>query len=773
MSAIGEPVVRREDPRLLRGDGRYLDDAPATGSLRAVFVRSPLAHARIVGIDAAASRASPGVVRVFLGEEFEAAGINDIEADTVPNRDGRPCPRPQRPLIAAERVRFVGEPVALVLAESITEARDAVELLDVEYDELPAVADTAQAESAGPPDIHAEAPGNLAFDWARGDEEAVDRALDGAAHRVSLELVNNRVAVVPLEPRGAIAEIDPADGTLRLAISGQGVWRTRDEVSKRLGIPPDRVQVTIGDVGGGFGAKAMTYPEYTAIAQAARVTGRRVRWIADRSESFLSDAMGRDHVTRAVAGFDKDLKLVALRVDSTVAMGAYLSEHGTIIPSVIMVKVLPGAYDFEHLFYAARGVYTNTTPVDAYRGAGRPEGIYVIERMMDRAARQFGVDPAELRARNLVPAAKFPFRNAAGERYDVGDYRKVLARCREEADLPGAGERRREAARRGRLHGTGLCFYVECILGATDERAALSLEADGCWELRVGTQSSGQGHATAYTQVLGHRMGIDPDRIRIVEGDSLRIPTGGGTGGSRSLTLQGTAIVSAWEQLRDRLLARAVEAMEVAAEDVAFEAGLFRVKGTDRTVSVGELASAAIHAGERKELAVSVGITLPERPFPYGCHACEVEIDPETGFTEVVRYTAVDDFGPLINPLIVEGQVHGGVAQGLGQALCEHAAYDAEGQPVTGTFMDYAMPRADGVPRVRFRNLPIPSTTNPLGVKGCGEAGTIGSLAAVVNAVLDALSAVGVEHIDMPLTPDRVWGWISAAGAEAGGRGTA
>ena len=765
---IGQALRRREDLRLVTGRGAFLDDTPRNGELEAVFLRSPVAHATLARIDTAAARSMHGVAAILLGADLEAAGVNDIGAVTLCNRDGQECPRPQRPLLAVDRVRMVGEPVALVLASDRAAALAAAELVEVDYEELPAVVETAGAARAGAPQLHVEAPDNIAYEWAIGDEAAVAAVLARAAHRVEVHLTNHRVAGCPLEPRGAIAHWDAAESRLHLRVSAQNVWRVRNEVAGRLLLSAEQVRVTIGDVGGGFGTKAPTYPEYTAIAYAARRLGQGVRWISDRSEAFLSDAMGRDHVTRAVAGFDREGRILALRVDSDVAMGAYLSPHGTFIPSELVAKVLPGAYDFAHLFFLARGVYTNTTPVDAYRGAGRPEGNYVIERVMDAAARQFGVDPLDLRLRNFVASDRFPYRSASGEVMDSGDYARVVRRAQSEAEIDRFPARRRESARRGQLRGLGVAFYVEVILGAMDEHAALHLAEDGQWELLVGTQTNGQGHETAYLQILADAIGLPPDRVRIVQGDSARIPRGGGTGGSRSVTAQGTAILSAAEQLREVLLAEAELALEVARADIEWADGEFRVVGSDRGVDVDSLARQAMRRGTRPALAVRAHTELAARSFPNGCHVCEAEIDPETGRVVIDRYLAVDDFGRLVNPLLAEGQVHGGVAQGLGQAILETVAYDPEGQLLTGSFLDYALPRATDLPGIRFLHEPTPSPANPLGMKGCGEAGTIGALPAVTHAVVDALWAEGVREVDMPLTPVRVWQWLQAARRRAG-----
>ncbi len=749
---IGQPAPRVEDPRLLRGAGSFLDDAPPEdGEVAALFLRSPMAHAVLRSIDAEAARGMPGVAAVILGSDLDGAGVNDTSAVALTCADGKPMPRPRRPLIASRRVRYVGEPVALVLADTLHQARDAAEAVEVDYDELPAAPHTAHAGDGL--DLHPEAPGNVAFDWEAGDAEATDAELARCAHRVEVELVNNRVAAVPLEPRGAIARWDAENQTLHLAVGSQGVWRVRDEICLRLGLDAERVWVTTGDVGGGFGAKTMPYPEYTAVAYAARSLGRGVRWVADRSESFLSDAQGRDHAVRAVAGFDGGLRLRALKVDSLVALGAYLSQHGAVIPSKLLANVLPGAYDFGCMHYRARGVYTSTTPVDAYRGAGRPEANYIVERVMDLAARELGVDKFEIRRRSLVRA--FPYRNAAGATYDSGDYQRLLARAEREAE--GFANRRAESESKGCLRGLGLACYVESILGSPEERAALVPLEDGGWELRVGTQSTGQGHATSYLQLLLQRTGIPPERVQVAQGDSRAIPFGGGTGGSRSLTVQGAAIEEASQRLVERLMEEAEDALEVDRLDIEHESGVYRAAGSDRTVTGLELEERIRGRGDIDSLRVDATALLERRSFPSGCHLCEVEIDRATGAARIDRYLAVDDFGTLVNPMLVEGQVFGGVAQGLGQAMMEHACFDGDGQPMAGSFMDYAMPRAADMPIMRFASEPTPTDANPLGVKGCGEAGTVGALPAVVNAVADALWEAGVRDVQPPMTPCRIW----------------
>lgn len=762
----GQPVRRREDVRLVTGRARFLADNPAGDALCAAFLRSPVAHGILKRIDTAPALGLPGAKAVLTGADLEADGVNDIGAVTIRDRTGARCPRPKRPLLAYDRVRCVGEPIALVLADSAATARDAAELIEFEIDELPAAAHVEQAVLPDAAQLHPEAADNIAYHWTLGNRVEVEARLAEAAHRVRLSLVNNRVAGCPLETRGATATWDAVRKKLKLEVSAQNAWRVQHEVMQRLDLRSDQVHVRVGDVGGGFGTKAPTYPEYTLVAHAARQLGRPVRWIADRSEAFLSDCMGRDHATRAEAGFDDSFRLQAMKVESDVAMGAYLSPHGSFIPSELVAKVLPGAYDFRHLLFSVRGVYSNSTPVDAYRGAGRPEGIYVIERVMDLAARQFGIDPIELRLRNFVPAAGFPYLNASGETMDSGDYAKVAERARREADIAGFPARRELSRTNGKLRGIGIAFYVEVILGAMDERARIRLAEDGMWELLVGTQAIGGGHETAFLQVLCERTGLDPNQVRLVQGDTDLVPVGGGTGGSRSLTAQGAAILEASDCLVAQLRREAEEEFEAAAADIAFRDGMFRVSGTDRRLHVDELADRIRKRGGERRIDARAHATVARRSFPNGCHVCEAEVDPETGQTRLDRYLAVDDFGRLINPLLVEGQVHGGIAQGFGQAVMEHARFDLDGQLLTGSFMDYALPRAGDLPSFRFLHEPTPTSANPLGVRGCGEAGTIGSLSAVTNAVYDALWQAGVRHVDMPLTPARIWEWLREANSD-------
>lgn len=757
---ISQPVRRVEDQRLLRGEGRYIADVSFDGQAYAVFFRSPVAHGRIARLDIAAARAAPGVLAVLTAADIEAGGgKNDIAAGRVVNRDGSNSARPQRPALTGDVVRHVGEPIALVVAESELQAAEAAERIEAAFEDLDPVVEMTAAIAPGASQLHADAPGNICLDWAIGDEAATDAALAAAAHRVTIELVNNRVISNPIETRGAVAAWDAASGRLHLETGTQGVWEVKNAVARGLGLKREAVQVTTGDVGGGFGTKSYAYPEQIAVAFAARRLQRPVKWIASRSEGFQSDAMGRDHLTTATAGFDADYRITALKIDTLAGLGAYLSPFAPAIPTGAASRVLPGVYDFQTLYNRVRGVFTNTAPVDAYRGAGRPESITMIERLMDKAAREFGLDPAELRRRNFIPREKTPYVTAVGETYDVGDFSRVLAAGLANADRQGFAARRAASEKAGRRRGWGLCYYIESILGDQNETAHIVLAEDGGVDLFVGTQSNGQGHETAFAQILHQRTGAPFERIRIRQGDSDLIPSGGGTGGSRSVTMQGAAINAGADALIAQLKPLAEEALEVAAVDLEFDAemGGYRVKGADRVATLLDLGALARRSGRAALAEMRLSNEVPGRSFPNGCHVAEVEIDPETGRLTLERYVMTDDFGVLINPMLAAGQAHGGVAQGFGQAVLERTVYDAAGQLLSGSFMDYALPRAADLCALEFNSEPVPSTANPIGMKGCGEAGTVGALAAISNAALDALWPLGVRRVDMPLTPLRVW----------------
>ncbi|HEX5796483.1 MAG TPA: xanthine dehydrogenase family protein molybdopterin-binding subunit [Geminicoccaceae bacterium] len=769
---VGQPVRRVEDQRFVTGAGRYADDINVAGQVYGYVLRSPEAHARIRSIDAEAAKAAPGVLAVITGADLVAAGAGNGLPCMIPmeNRDGSQGVHKERPILCTEEVRHVGDPVAFVVAETLAEARDASEQIMVDYQSLPAVTETATAAASGQPLAHHDVPSNLAFDWEYGDRAAVEDALAKAARVVELRIVNNRLISNPIEPRAGLAEF--ADGKFTLQTCSQGVWLLRDPIAGAiLKTEPQNLRVLTPDVGGGFGTKAFPYPEYAMLAFAARQVGRPVKWTGERSETFVSDVMGRDHVTTARLALDADHRIQGLAVDTAANLGAYTNMFGPFIPTGAALKVLPGVYDVKRLVYRVKGVLTNTTPVDAYRGAGRPESIYLMERLMDAAAREVGLDPAEFRRRNLVEAGAMPFRSAAGETYDSGEFGKVMDQAMAAADWPGFEQRRAEAARRGLRRGIGMCYYIESTMGDQFELASIRFEDDGSVSVAVGTQSNGQGHETAFAQVLSDRLGVPFEKIRLVQGDSERLPKGGGTGGSRSLTAAGLAIRDASDKVVERGKQFAAQELETAVADVEFVRadGAFQVVGTDRRIGIMELAQKARASTSPPEgltggLDADAEATIEAWTFPNGCHIAEVEVDPETGVTTIVRYTAVDDFGVVMNPMLVAGQVHGGVVQGIGQALYEEAVYDDSGQLLSGSFMDYCMPRADGVPAIEVSTLEVPCKNNPMGVKGCGEAGSVASPAAVINAIIDALADLGVRAIDMPATPQKVWRLIQEHG---------
>ncbi len=751
-----QTIKRVEDPRLVTGQGRYVDDIAPEGAVHAYFLRSPMAHAEITMIDTIDAAAMPGVVAVLTAAELVAAGIVLAMVSTpATNRDGSKGAVPTRPVLAQGRVRFVGEPVVCILAETLAMAKDAAELVEVGYEALAAHV----ALAPGGPEIHPEAPRNVAFDWAVGDAAATEAAFAGAAHRVALRVVHNRVIVNSVEPRAAYAEWDGA--RLHLCLGAQGVWAHRNEMAAGLGLPPEAVRVTTPDVGGGFGMKAMGYPEYLVISAAARLTGRPVRWSAERLEAMQSDNGARDLVADAEMALDGQHRIIGYRVNILSNLGAYNSFFGQHIQSELAAKVMTGVYDIPHAHAAVRGIYTNTTQIDAYRGADRPEAITTLERLIDTAARQLGLDPWELRERNYI--RRFPHKTVSGEVYDIGDFPRVAARARAEADVAGIGARRAASAKAGKLRGLGSAFYLEAILGAPTEAAEIAFTDDGGVELYVGTQSNGQGHETVYAQFLADRTGVPVGMVRIVQGDSDRIAHGGGTGGSRSVTVQTAATLAVVDVMTAAFAALVAGAMDVPEASVTLDETGFRAPGSNRVVTLLEAADLARAAGRPELLRHKGQATLQGRSYPNGVHLAEVEIDPDTGQVSVLGYTVTDDFGLLLNPQLAEGQVHGGVAQGLGQALMEEGIYDAEGQLLTASFMDYAMPRAADMPMIRFTTEPTMTLSNPLGMKGCGEAGTVGALAAVTNAVLDALWVEGVREVQMPLTPLKVWTLIQEA----------
>ena len=747
-----QSTTRVEDLRLLTGYGRYVDDIAPENALHLFVLRSSVAHATITALDLTAAREAEGVHLVAVAEDLHASGITDgLSCVTVKNRDGSDAANPKHPILAEGKVLWVGQPVAMIVAETYEAARDAAELIEFDYDELPAVT----ALEKGDTDLHPEAPGNLAIDYLLGREAETKAAFAEAAHVVRAEVADNRVMVASLEPRGCYAEWEK--DRIHLALNGQGVWGPKRELARLMGLDEAQVRVTTPDVGGGFGMKAKLFPEYVMAAYAARFLDRPVRWMSDRTEAMLSDNGARDLTHEVAMAFDADHRLTGYHVKTKSNLGAFNSNFGQLIQTYLFARVLMGVYDCQNALLEVEGYYTNTTPTDAYRGAGRPEANYLLERTMDYAARELGVDAWELRRKNFIKPASFPYRTVTDELYDVGDFERLLDRA---ADLAGRGDfeaRRQEAAGRNKLRGLGLCYYIESILGDPSEGAKVEFMKDGTVNIYVGTQSNGQGHETVYASFLSDQTGIPMDMIRVIQGDSDLIAQGGGTGGSRSVTTQSNATLAVVGTMVEKFTAFLAEKMKVDAEDVSFDDESFRIKGSNASPTMVDVADMAREAGRDELLVHEERAKLPGRSYPNGAHVAEVEVDPDTGKVEVVAYTVVDDFGNLINPMLAAGQVHGGVAQGLGQALIEDVTYDEDGQLLTASFMDYAMPRAADMPFVGFHTEPVPSTANPMGMKGCGEAGTVGSMAATANAVMDALAARGVARGDMPFTPMRVW----------------
>jgi carbon-monoxide dehydrogenase large subunit len=768
---IGQPVHRKEDPRLLRGQGRYADDIALPGQAFARVVRSHHAHGRLRGIDAAAALALPGVLAVYTAADFVCAGYGAILCKLpLKNADGSPLFAPPRPIFATERVRYVGEPLAMVVAETAQGAEDAAELVIPDIEPMAAVSYPEAALAADAPRLHAERT-NLCLDWRFGDDGAAERAFAEAAHVSRVRLVNNRIVVAAMEPRAAVAEFDRSSGRFTLHVGCQGVFGLRRALAEDLlRIDPERLRVLSYNVGGSFGMKAGAYPEYVGILHAAQALRRPVKWCDERSDSFVSDQQGRGTIIEGELALDHDGNFLAVRVRTTADMGAYLTAFGPAMPAVNMQKNLPSLYRTPVVAISTRCVFTNTVPIGPYRGAGRPEANYVMERLVDTAARDTGRDPAAFRRQNLIPKHAMPYRAASGLDYDSGDFGAVLDAGLEQADWAGFAARREASEAKGRLRGRGLACYLEVTAPPNPEMGGIRFEPDGRVTIVTGTLDYGQGHASAFAQVLVERLGLPFELIDLVQGDSDQLLVGGGTGGSRSIMASGKALLEASAEVIEKGRALAGHFLEAAAADIEFAAGTFRIAGTDRAIALLDLA-ARVRGSTRlpDDLPHSLDAALitdsPPSAFPNGCHVAEVEIDPETGAVRLDRYTAVDDFGTLVNPMLAEGQVHGGVAQGIGQALLEHAVYDRQGQLLAGSFMDYALPRADAVPPIAVGFHPVPATSNPLGVKGCGEAGVTGALPAVMNAVIDALAARGVRHLDMPATPERIWRALQEAGA--------
>lgn len=758
-----QPVRRVEDQRFITGKGRYADDISLPGQVYGVFLRSPHAHAKITKIDTTTAKAAPGVLAVYTVADLKAAGIGDLPC-TIPlkNRDGSNRADPPRPALADSMVRHVGDPIAFVVAETVAQGRDAVELIEVDFDSLPAAADMATAMEDGRPQIWPETPNNRAFDWEVGDKAKVDGIFAAAAKTVKLTLENNRIVVASMEARVSLAAFDKQTGRFALHVPTQGVWVQKKLLAKIFSLPDEKFAVFTDDVGGGFGMKIFIYPEQVLTLFAARALGRPVKWTSERSEAFLTDTHGRANLTHAEMALDKDNHFLALRIHNIADMGAYLSTYAPMIPTMAGTKVLSSVYRFQAVHSRVEGVFTNTVPVDAYRGAGRPESNYIMERLIDAAARELGIDRAELRRKNYIPPTAFPWTSAMGLTYDSGEFENTADTALKAIDWAGFESRRAAARKRGKRRGIGMAYYLEATGGAPTERAEIRFAEDGYVDVYVGTQSTGQGHETAYTEIVAQQLGVDFDKIRIKQGDSDMIPTGGGTGGARSLYSQGGAILKTKDAIIEKGKAVAADILETAAGDIEFAAGRFSVAGTDRGVGIMDVAKEArTRSGVGYDQAAGLDTAMDHQiqaiTFPNGCHVCEVEIDEATGTAEVVRYVVADDMGKVINPTIVKGQIHGGVVQGVGQALYERTVYDADGQLLTGSFTDYCLPRADNFPEIEVILCEVPCKTNPLGVKGAGEAGAVGSAPATINAVVDALADLGITHVDMPATPEKLW----------------
>ena len=783
---IGASVRRKEDKKFITGKGRYTDDINRNGQLYAYFIRSDVAHANIKNINVNAAAKCEGVVAVYTGEDIAADGIGGPICGWTPtNRDGSAPKEPPHPLLAVGKVRYVGDHIAVVIAESLEAAQAASEKIVIDLDNLPAVVDPATA--IGNTQIHDEMDDNVYFDWELGDETATADALGGADKMIELTVTNNRVIPNAIEPRAAVAEYDEVEDRYTLYTSSQNPHLTRLVMAAfMMQIPESKLHVVAPDVGGGFGSKIYIYPEEAVCTWAAKKLRKPVKWTADRTQAFLGDAHGRDHVNKVKLGLDKNNKIVGLRVDTIANLGAYLSAFAMVTPTYLHGTLLSGCYDIPAIYTNVKGVCTTTVNVDAYRGAGRPEATYLLERTMDYAARQIGMDPAEFRRINFIPKDAFPYQTAVALQYDIGDYEPALDKAMEMIDYANFESRRAEAAKRGKYRGIGLSSYIEAcgiapsaVVGALGgrvglyESAVVRVDPTGTISVFTGTHSHGQGHATTFAQIVADKLGVPIDSIDIVHGDTDRIPFGMGTYGSRSLAVGGTAISKAVDKVIEKGKIIAAHMMEASETDLEFKDGKFTVAGTDKEKSFGEIALSAYvpHNFPHDRLEPGLEETAFYDPlnftYPAGTHICEVEIDPATGVVDIVDWAACDDFGNLINPMIVEGQVHGGIAQGVGQALLENAHYNEDGQLLTASYMDYCMPRADNLPSLKIDYTVTACTHNDLGVKGCGEAGAIASPPAVINAIVDALSVVGVTDMSMPATTEKIWRAINDATAKA------
>ncbi|MEJ2121556.1 MAG: xanthine dehydrogenase family protein molybdopterin-binding subunit [Alphaproteobacteria bacterium] len=796
-TGIGASVRRVEDQRFITGRGHYVDDITLPGQCHAVFIRSDQAHAELKSINTVQAASAPGVIAVLTGAEVAADGVGGLPCGWgITSIDGNPMVEPAWPILAQDRVRFVGDAVAVVIAETRTQALDAAELVEVSYNPLPAIIATADAVKDGVPQVWPEAANNTCFHWAIGEKEPTDKAFAEAAHVTKLQIVNQRLIPNAMEPRSAIANFEAATGDLTLYCTCQAPHAMRLLLGAFvLQQPEHKFRVVSPDVGGGFGSKIYPYAEFAVLCWASKRIGRPIKWTAVRSESFMTDAHGRDHVSEAELAMDKDGKFLGLRVDTIANLGAYLSAFGPLIPTYLYATLFAGQYTTPAIYAEVKAVFTNTTPVDAYRGAGRPEATYLLERIIEKAAGELGMDPAELRRRNFIAPDAFPYQTPVALMYDSGDYGAALDKALDISDRQGFEARREASAKDGKLRGIGFSLPIEATgaapsaiagqLGARAglyESATVRFNATGSVTVISGSHSHGQGHATTFAQLVSDHLGVPLENVDVVEGDTARSAFGMGTYGSRSLSVGGSAIVKAADKIIEKGKKIAAHLLEASVGDIEFAGGNFTVAGTDKTLNIAEVAFAAyvphnypLPTGDPSQDENALEPGLEEQAFfdpvnfnfPFGAYVCEVEIDPETGVVEVASFTAVDDVGRIINPMIVEGQIHGGVVQGIGQALLEGSVYDDSGQLLSGSFMDYTMPRADDMPNFKTGTNETPCPMNPLGVKGCGEIGTIGATPAVINAVLNALGSVGVTDFAMPATPQRVWQAIQSARAAA------
>jgi carbon-monoxide dehydrogenase large subunit len=757
---IGQPVPRQEDPTLLRGQGRYSDDVNLDRQAHAVMVRSQVAHGVIKSIDTTAARAMPGVLGVWTGADLNAAGYGPLKTlIPVPNRDGTPMKTPTRNSLATDKVRFVGDPLAFVVAESLAEARDAAEAVEVDIETLPAVTDARAGAEPGAPIVFDDAPGNICVDYHYGDSAKVAEAFAAATHVTRLRLVSNRIVVCAMEPRSATGHYDGANDRYTLYAGCQGVFGLKHQMADLLRIKPAQMRVLTGNVGGSFGMKGSPYPEYAGLFHASKLLGRPVKWTDDRSGSFLSDQHGRDHDFDGELALDKDGRFLAVRLTGFANVGAYLANVGPLMGSMGVTRNLAAIYRTPLIEVATKVVFTHTSPVGAYRGAGRPEANYFMERLIDTAAREMGIDQIELRRRNHIKPEEMPYKTASGTTYDSGEFSKLLDKALKLADVEGFAARKAGSVARGKLRGMGIGDYLEVTAPPMKEQGGIRFEPNGDVTIITGTLDYGQGHWSAFAQVLTEKLGIPFDRIKMIQGDSDLLVAGGGTGGSKSMMASGAAIVEASDKVVDKGKQIAGVALEASAADIEFKTGRFTIVGTDRGIGIMELAE-KLRGGMKLPDGVPTTLDVTHvheaapSAYPNGAHVAEVEIDPDTGVVEIVKYTMVNDFGTVINPLLVAGQSHGGVVQGIGQALMERTVYSEDGQLMTGSFTDYALPRASDVPSFEMGFHSVPATTNALGAKGCGEAGCAGSLPSVMNAIVDAL---GGRHVDMPCTPERVW----------------